>query len=149
MGRKKIDVFLAGIIQGSIKEMEIHDQSYRTRVKRMIEENVPGAGVYCPIENHPNSLGYSEQKGRDVFLRHNQQASEADVLVAFIPEASMGTAIEMWEAHKAGKVVLSISPLDANWVIKFLPDRNFLSLSEFEEFAKSGEMKAMLEERIG
>lgn len=145
---KKIRVFLAGIIQGSIQEMVIHDQSYRARMKRIIEENLPDAHVYCPIEKHPKSLEYGEEEGRKVFLGHIEQAAEADLLVAFLPEASMGTAIEMWAARRAGKAILAISPLEANWVIKYLPDRVFPTIGDFEAFAHSGGLKDMLDRRI-
>jgi len=144
----QIRVFLAGIIQGSIRETEIHDQSYRVRVRRIIEQTVPNADVYCPIENHPNSLEYTDDRGREVFYGHIAQAAEAEVIVAFLPEASMGTAIEMWEARRAGKIVLAISPLEANWVVKFLPDRVFATIEDFEAFARSGELKEMLDRRV-
>ena len=58
-------------------------------------------------------------------------AATADVLVAYVPEASMGTAIEMWQAFKAGAHVFTISPLAENWVVKFLSQRVFATLDEF------------------
>jgi hypothetical protein len=55
-----------------------------------------------------------------------------------VPEASMGTAIEMWQAYGAGIPVVSISPMFDNWVIKFLSARAFATLEEFAEFIASG-----------
>ena len=45
-----------------------------------------------------------------MFFRHNRMCREIDVLLAFVPEASMGTAIEMWEAYQHGAAVITISP---------------------------------------
>jgi hypothetical protein len=47
---------------------------------------------------------------------------ETDLLIAFVPEATMGTAIEMWEAARHGRVVVTISPLDLNWAVQFCSD---------------------------
>ena len=41
-----------------------------------------------------------------------------DLLIAYVPEASMGTAIEMWEAHQHARVVVTITPLSHNWVVQ-------------------------------
>ncbi len=137
-------VFLAGIIQGSIAEERIHEQDYRSRLKRTLQDALPDAEVFCPIENHPNSLGYSFSKGRDVFMFLMSKAAETDLLLAFVPEASMGTAIEMWEAFNRGKLVVAISPLEKNWAVKFLSHKLCTTLEEFEEFARSGELQELL-----
>ena len=136
--------FLAVIIQGSIHGREIHAQDYRKHLKDALLRHVVGAEVYCPIENHPDSLGYSEARGREVFFGHVQRAAESDVLVAFLPEASMGTAVEMWEAHQRGTIVLTVSPLRENWTVKFLSTRVFEDLDAFERFIQSGELQRML-----
>ncbi len=136
--------FLAGIIQGSIPDSAIHPQEYRKRLKEVLLKHVPGADVYCPIEHHPQSLGYSEAKGLEVFFGHVEQAAGSDCLIAFVPEASMGTAVEMWEAHRRGTPVMVISPLRENWVVKFLSTRIFEDLDVFEAFVRSGELERML-----
>ena len=98
------DFFLAGIIQGSIAESRIHSQDYRTAIQEAIERAVPGASVYCPVTEFPNSLTYDEDKSRPGFFSASWNAlRQTDVLVAFLPEASMGTAIEMWQAYHAGQ----------------------------------------------
>jgi hypothetical protein len=136
--------FLAGIIQGSIHGREIHSQDYRKRLKTLLVKHVPGAEVYCPIENHPDSLGYSDARGREVFFGHVERAADSDALVAFLPEASMGTAVEMWEARKRGTIVLTVSPMRENWTVKFLSTRVFADLDAFEAFVRSGELERML-----
>ena len=107
-------------MQGSHAEAMLHDQDYRARIKRLVEAHFPQADVYDPRAEHAESLGYDEATGRQVFFRHNLMCREIDVLLAFVPEASMGTAIEMWEAYQHGAAVITISPLKHNWAVKFL-----------------------------
>ena len=104
------------------------------------------ARVYCPVENRPESRGYSHRKGREVFFDHRGMAAGCDVLLAFLPEASMGTAIEMWEAHRNDRVVLTVSAMAANWTVKFLSTRILRDLNELESFLAEGGLKRLLEE---
>ena len=138
--------FLAGIIQGSIPDEAVHSQDYRRRLKEIIETHVDGAIVYCPFENHPNSLGYEDTTASQVFFDHVKMAEGTDLLVTYLPEASMGTAVEMFAAHRAGRAVVAISPLSANWTVKFLSDRLFADLDSFSEFAASGRLVEFLDE---
>jgi hypothetical protein len=138
--------FLAGIMQGSLIEAELHDQSYREHIAQLIEEHFPEADVYDPLAKHNNSLEYDDQKGRDVFLYHNRLCrNEVDVLIAFAPEASMGTAIEMWEAYKGGAAVISISPLAHNWAIRFLSHAVFPNTGSFESALESGKINQIVQ----
>jgi len=66
------------------------------------------------------------------------------VLIAYLPEASMGTALEIWEASRAGRIILTISPLAENWVIKALATRNFVTLEEFADFVLQGKFESLL-----
>ena len=111
--------FLAGIMQGSHAAARCHDQDYRAHIARLIETHFPDADVYDPHAKHSTSLDYTHETGREVFFRHNFLCREVDVLVAFVPEASMGTAIEMWEAYQHRAAVITISPLKHNWAVKF------------------------------
>ena len=73
------------------------------------------------------------------------ESGEVDVVIAFVPEASMGTAIEMWEAHEHGcGIVIAISPLSHNWTVRFCSHIIFLDINAFETELSSG----VLEERI-
>ena len=138
------DFFLAGIIQGSIAESRIHDQEYRATIQETIERAVPDASVYCPVTEYPNSLSYDEAKGRRVFFGLMERAATTDVLVAFLPEASMGTAIEMWQAYHAGKVVLAVTDLGINWAVRFLADRILPDVAALEEFLAGEEFRKLL-----
>jgi hypothetical protein len=125
--------FLAGIMQGSHLAATLHNQDYRGRLKTLILEHFPGSEVYDPLADHGQSLYYDDVTARDVFYRHNRMCREVEVVIAFVPEASMGTAIEMWEAHEHGRgVVIAISPLVHNWAIKYCSHAVFRDLQEFE-----------------
>jgi hypothetical protein len=138
--------FLAGIMQGSHAAARCHGQEYRAQIARLIERHFPGAELYDPHAKHSTSLGYSHETGREVFFRHNLMCREVDVLVAFVPEASMGTAIEMWEAYQHGAAVITISPLKHNWAVKFLSHALYADLAAFEAALESGEMTRRIDE---
>lgn len=135
--------FIAGIMQGSRQDDDICDQDYRTPIRDIISLKYPEAEVVCPMELYPDSVGYAYEEGKVTFLDLAHRAAEADVLVAYLPEASMGTAIEMWQAHGAGAHILTISPMVDNWVIKFLSDRVFATMEEFEQFIASNGLAEM------
>lgn len=134
--------FLAGIMQGSHLGEVLHHQGYRGRLKQLLLEHFPGAEVYDPLADHQDSLAYDDQRGRAVFVCHNEMCRSVDVLIAFVPEASMGTAIEMWEAHRHGRFVVAISPLAHNWVIRFCSHRVFADLEALEAALASGQLQA-------
>ncbi|MHC4403030.1 MAG: hypothetical protein ACYTG0_25495 [Planctomycetota bacterium] len=130
--------FLAGIMQGSLAEAELHDQDYRERIQGLIEDHFPGADVYDPRANHAESIAYDDETGRRVFFLHNAMCRHVDVLLAFLPEASMGTAIEMWEAYRHGAVVIAISPMAHNWAVKFLSHALYPDFEQFRAALESG-----------
>ena len=138
--------FLAGIIQGSLPDA-IHDQDYRAEIGRMVRRHFPDASVFDPFADHPDSLAYDPERGRAVFFDLMDRARESDVVIAFVPEASMGTAIEMWRAHRAGRVVVAVSPLAENWVVRFTTDRVVPDVAGLERLFASGELAALLAER--
>ena len=138
--------FLAGIMQGSHLALILHNQDYRARLKSLLAEHFPGAEVYDPLADHAKSVDYDEELGRRVFFHHNGLCREVDVVIAFVPEASMGTAIEMWEAYQHGRVVISISPLKHNWAVKFLSHELYASLEDFESALVSGRLASRIEE---
>ena len=142
-------LFLAGIMQGSHLAATIHNQDYRARIKQLLAEHFPGAEIYDPMADHSDSLSYDDQHGRSVFFHHNRLCREVDVVLAFVPEASMGTAIEMWEAYRHGKAVIAISPLKHNWAVKFLSHELYADIDELEEALLSGRLAARLKDSRG
>ncbi len=140
-----IKIFIAGIIQGSDVGRGIYSQDYRERIKSVLRKSMPDADVFCPFEHHPNSIDYDDERGRKVFSELTEKAAQTDILIAFLPQASLGTAIEIWQAYRAGKIIFTISPMTENWVIKFLSDRNFISLDEFASYVLSGQFREFIE----
>jgi hypothetical protein len=125
-------------MQGSHRDPLLHDQSYRTHLRQLFAEYLPTAQVYDPLADHANSLEYDDQQGRQVFFHHVDMCTDSDLVLAFLPAASMGTAIEMWAAHQAGRVVVSVTPLEHNWVVRFLSDHVYPSLESFEQALVDG-----------
>ena len=140
------DFFLAGIMQGSHTGVRAARSGLPRRIKRLVAEHFPAAELYDPLADHGNSLGYDEATGREVFFHHNRMCREIDVLLAFVPEASMGTAIEMWEAYQHGAAVITISPLEHNWAVKFLSHALYADLAAFEADLRDGRVGERIRE---
>ena len=134
-------IFLAGIMQGSRAEKGIAAQDYRTRLAQALRRHLDGLEIVDPFALHPTSVEYSFEDGRQTFLALSEEAGRCDVVIAYLPEASMGTAIEIWEAYRNRRTIYTISPLRENWVIKFLSTRVFAELDQFVDFVASGEFE--------
>jgi hypothetical protein len=139
-------LFLAGIMQGSHAGAVLHSQDYRGRIKGLLQEHLPEADIYDPRDDHAESIRYDEATGRRVFFHHNRMCRETDVLLAFVPEASMGTAIEMWEAYRHHAVVITISPLAYNWTVRFLSHVLYPNLEAFETELAAGRLAQRIAE---
>jgi hypothetical protein len=138
--------FIAGIMQGSHAEARVHAQDYRQWITQLLAVSFPDAEVYDPRANHAQSLGYDDKTGRSVFFHHNRMCREVDALLAFVPEASMGTAIEMWEAYRHGAAVITLSPLRHNLAVKFLSSALYPNMTKFEEAMRNGEIARCIDE---
>lgn len=137
-------VFLAGIMQGSHVAALVHDQSYRTSLAAIVQQHWPDAEVYDPFANHATSVGYDRRRAREVFLGHIEMCKQFDLLIAYVPEASMGTAIEMWEAHQHARVVVTITPLSHNWVVQITSQAVYPDAEAFTYALKAGEIDRLL-----
>ena len=72
-------------------------------------------------------------------------AAQADLVIAYVPSASMGTAIEMWQAFRAGTPLVTISPMAANWVVRFLSDAVLPDLGAFANWVCDGGLDQALD----
>ncbi len=142
-----MNIFLAGVMQGSKVDPTIHAQDWREPIVAAISEHLPSAEVYCHFSCHPDSIAYDMPEIRETFADGLARAAESDVLVAYVPIASMGTAVEMHEAWRSGSAVLTITPMDANWAIRFYSDRIFADTAEFERFLANGKLEKLLAEK--
>lgn len=144
-------VFIAGIMQGSRRENTISGQDYRREIGAWLMAHVPGIEIVDPYDLHPESITYDDHTARQTLIDLAKEAGRADSVIAFVPEASMGTALEMYEAYANGRPVFTISPLTHNWVVKGLSARVFADLAEFQAFVAAGEferqVRASIEQR--
>ncbi len=129
-------IFIAGIIQGSKKGKVLHNQDYRKDLKRILNKYFPEAKIIDPVADHPGSAYYANKFAKKVFHNSIKEALSSDLVIAYLPQASMGTAVEMWECCKNKVPVWTISPLKENWAVKFLSKKLFSSTKELESYLK-------------
>jgi hypothetical protein len=133
-----MEVFIAGIMQGSRDDDRIVDQNYRSILIEAFNQHLPNAIVTDPWSLNPNSVSYNLEQARDTFLINTTKAAEADVLIAYLPQASMGTAIEMWTAFRAKVPIVVVSPMKHNWVVWVTADETFYDLESLLDEIESG-----------
>ncbi len=131
-------VFIAGIMQGSRTDRGIDTQDYRREIARILRHHNPETEVLDPFELHPDSVSYTPEQAKQTLLEMAALAGQVDVLVAYVPSASMGTALEMWNAYQSGARVYTISPLTDNWVVRSISERVFPDVAAFATFVASG-----------
>jgi hypothetical protein len=124
-------VFIAGIMQAERRDDQIESQDYRTRITNALQNAIPDVAITDPFALNPDSVNYDDDQARHTFLTMTKKASEADVLIAYLPQVSMGTAMEMWEAYQAGAYIIAVTPFVHHWAIRFtaheiLPDLDSL-----------------------
>jgi len=130
-------------MQGSLPGIEVHGQDYRGAIREVILARHPEAEIIDPWELHPQSPSYDTERGKRTFLELIEEAGRADIVVAYLSQASMGTAVEMWRAYEKGVAILTISSLAENWVVKFLSTQIFATLEEFEVFVREGGLEEL------
>ena len=142
-----ITVFIGGIIQGSRNDTSIHPQDYRKRLRTVLKEQCPGWRIVDPVEMHPDSISYDSTTSIETFTELVETAATSDLLIAYLPEASMGTAIEMWECKRAGVPIICITQMPANWTVQATATALFASLEEFESFVENGSIQELIAAR--
>jgi hypothetical protein len=139
-----VKVFLAGIMQGSRLDRYIDDQDYRRVISQVLLAHHPDVEVVDPNELHPNGVDYDDGQAKATLLDMARLAAHADLVVAYAPQASMGTAIEMWQGFQAGIPVVTISPMRDNWVVKHISDVVLPDLDAFRSWAAGGGSRDLL-----
>ena len=69
--------------------------------------------------------------------------------MAYLPEASLGTAVEMWEAYREGVPVVTISPMRINWVVDLLSSVVCDDLDAFAAWASEGGLQRLVKTDAG
>lgn len=133
-----MQVFIAGVMQGSRRDPYIGTQDYRSIIAQVLREHHPGVEIVDPNELHPNGVDYDDTKAKATLLAMADLAGQVDLVVAYAPEASMGTALEMWQAYQGGVPLITISPMAANWVVKHLSTLVLPDLDAFRAWVANG-----------
>jgi hypothetical protein len=131
-------------MQGSRLDRYIDDQDYRTAIAEAVLARHPDFEIVDPNELHPNGVHYDDEQAKATLLELFDLAGKADVVVAFAPKASMGTAIEMWAGYQAGAPLVTVSPMTANWVVRHLSDVLLPDLDAFRSWVAEGGLTGLL-----
>ncbi|MBP9847648.1 MAG: hypothetical protein KBD43_16455 [Saprospiraceae bacterium] len=124
-------LFIAGVMQGNRNDNNIYSQDYRKTITKKVSDLFENVQVVDPDLTDPDRLMYTHEQAKNMFMKYCKVAGEVDLLVSFIPEASMGSAIEMWMAHQNNIPIVTISPMKSNWVVKLLSDVIYEDIQEF------------------
>jgi hypothetical protein len=138
-------IFIAGIMQGSIKGHGIQEQDYRQRIREAIKVHQPEAKIVDPFSLFPDSVTYDDQRAKQVLFAMAAEAGSSDIVIAYLPKASLGTALEMIRAYDNGKTIISISPMAENWFIRAFSTMIFPSLDEFCSQARQTPLTELIE----
>ena len=141
--------FMSGVMQGRKADGDgvegTVDQDYR----RLIKEAVLGADASASIVEPWDLVGalcrelYPADTPQSDMFRENshvakafgmcvEAAAQADVLISYLPEASMGSAVEIHAARSASRTILVVAPgsMSGNWVVRSYADHVFASIEE-------------------
>ncbi len=61
----------------------------------------------------------------------------------------MGTAIEMYEARRNKTPVISITPMETNWVVRLYSDKIFPGIESFEQYLADSGAEEITKKAIG
>ncbi len=121
-GIDPLRVFIAGVMQANRQDTQIESQHYRIQIGTRLRQLIPDVQLIDPWAENKNSMSYTEEQARHTFLSMTNKASEADLLIAYLPLPSMGTAMEMWQAYQANTTIIAITPFVHHWAIRFTAD---------------------------
>ena len=131
-------VFIAGVMQAARTDDQIESQHYRLEITSSLQKQLPQAHIIDPWALHPDSVYYDEQQARHTFITNTNRAGRADLLIAYLPQPSMGTAMEMWEAFKGGAYIIAITPYKHHWAVRFTAQEIWPDLASFLNLLENG-----------
>ncbi|NLF63076.1 MAG: hypothetical protein GX579_00600 [Chloroflexi bacterium] len=142
-------VFIAGVMQGSRLDPEIDSQDYRVAIVEALKAHFPHTRVTDPWAMYPDSVGYDLERLQTTFIANTSLAAEADLLIAYLPHASMGTAIEMWTAYHNNAYIVAVTPMTHNWVVRITADEVLPDLESLLAHIASGKLAENIAARNG
>ena len=138
-------IYISGVMQGSLKGHGIQVQEYRKVISDSVKVLHPEAEIYDPFSVFPNSVAFDDQRAKQTLFLLADEAGAADVVIAYLPEASMGTALEMMRAYDNGKIIISITDLEKNWFVRAVSTKIFISLDEFCTWIQSTHLSEIID----
>jgi len=138
-------IFIAGIMQGSLKGHGIQGQDYRQIISEAVKAKHPEAEIVDPFSLFPDSVTYDDERAKKTLFAMGKEAGSSDIVIAYLPKASMGTALEMIRAHDNGKTIISISPMETNWFIRSFSKKIFPSLDELTAWISDGNLAELID----
>ena len=100
-------------------------------IKEAVKSLHPDVEIYDPFDLFPDSVTYDNARAKRTLLEITDEAAASDILIAYLPEASMGTAMEMLRAYDNGVPIICISSLEKNWFIIAVASKIFSTLDDF------------------
>lgn len=137
--------YISGMMQGSQNGLRIHDQRYRIEIKTAIKTFFPESKIVCPFEIFSSRKNIFSKNIEKEFTKMVELAGQADVVISFIPEASMGSAVEIWTAHNKGRIVIAISKMKNNWLLISGADIIIPSIKALYNLFKNGWLEKKLQ----
>lgn len=131
-------VFIAGVMQGERRDDQIESQTYRTQISEALCSHLEDVEIIDPWAMNPESVSYDDETARRTFLTLTREAGEVDLLIAYLPAASMGTAMEMWQAYLRGVHIVAITPLVHHWAVRFTADQILPNLESLIALIENG-----------
>ena len=148
--------FLSGVMQGSKANGDgvegTVNQDYRQLLKDAILAADPSATIIEPwdlvgaevAKMYPEGTPQSEMFKDDAHVRQAFEvcvaaAAAATVVVSYLPEASMGSAVEIFKAKVAGRKIIVVAPgsMAQNWVVRSYSDHTFDSIDSLGAWLRS------------
>ena len=142
-------IYISGVMQGSIKGDGIQEQGYRPIITEGIKVLHPEAEIFDPRAAFPDSPSFDDDRAKQALFFMADEAASSDVVIAYLPEASMGTALEMIRAYDNGKLVITITSLEKNWFIKGVSAKIFHSLDEFGSWIQQTDLYELIRRTVG
>lgn len=142
-------VFISGVMQGSRQDHDVHAQDYRQVIAEAVRARRPEVEIIDPWAMNPGAVNYSPRQAKETLLQEITMASACDVMVAYVPQASMGSSLEMWAAYQNGAPIHTISAMARNWVIQSLSTQVHPSLEAFLAFVEGGGLDETLDGHRG
>ena len=114
-----------------LANVAVESQDYRAQIRDAVIAAESGAQVVDPAEVveargpdlHPPDGPVDWRTDESVaamFAECVRLAAEADVVISYLPTASMGSAVELHAAREAGRLVVVVAPgrMRSNWVVR-------------------------------